>query len=413
MSSLTINVDILKLKKIALDKSHNFYLRKRAIERLTTIPHKDRNKHIIECLMSLVSDDKYNINDRYLLFSNNKLYENEVTNSLHQFYFHNFHPPRYFIRYKILSAQYILANINKDQFDLRDVQGFLIRTGRDQTQDASIRTECIDILKRTGYYSDNDFNYEVVLNTEINIPFQPVVANLPEPRRRILVMRRTVYEDGQNVHLTSINESVKDTIKELYREHNSVLSNTTRLQHLNEVSRRITELSKQLNNDIARQRIIGSFDRIMIDTSRFEHDLSLADILILVWNKIKSSKDKAEMEKRLIEELTDMNGLCATGHLSRLINVMSGFYEGVIKISYKDQIKTYVYGHYNKVLSTHPQQDIILDEMTEDDKKVNILDMIKNNSNRDELYIEFKDLVPQEEFDEYYKFAVNSYCGIL
>ena len=160
----------------------------------------------------------------------------------------------------------------------------------------------------------------------------------------------------------------------------------------------------------------------MIDTSRFEYELSLSDILILIWNKIKSSKDKDEMEKRLIEELTDMNGLCATGHLSRLINVMSGFYEGVIKISYKDQIKTYVYRHYNKVLETHPDQEIILDEMTEDsdkggsdDKKTNILKMIEISNNKEELYNEFvtSGLISENEFNEHYKYAVNSYCGIL
>jgi hypothetical protein len=411
MSSLTINIDILKLKKIAMNKNYELYLRKGATERITTIPHRDKNKHIIECLMSLVSDDKYDINARYSLFSNNKLYENEVLNSLHQFYFHNFNPPRYNIRYKILSAQYILTNINKNQFDLRDIQGFLIRTGRDQNIDSSIRTECVDILKRTGHYSNDDFNYEEFLNR----PFQPTIV--PEPRRRILVMRRTVYEDSQNVHSTSINESVKETIKQLYKEYSSILLGASRVKHLNEISKRITQLSKELNNDIVRQRIIGSFDRIMIDTAKFEHELSLADILILIWNKIKSSKDKDEMEKRLIEEMIDMNGLCATGHLSRLINVMSGFYEGVLKISYKDQIKNYVYNHYNKVLEKHENQEVILNEMTEDsiDKKPNIIKMIETMSNKHELYIEFVNskLVSENEFNEYYKYAVDSYCGIL
>jgi hypothetical protein len=421
MNSLTINRDILKIKRLSMDKSFSLSKRKEFIQQLSRIPHKDKNKHIIDCLLALISDDTYSIDDRYSLFSNSRLFDNDVLSSSHQFYFHNFHPPIYPMRYKILSAQYLINNVNKEIFDLRDVNSFLRRLYNDPSQEYNIRAECLDILRRNGdigAINEIEDDFDFLINTN-HIPLannnnnNPVITN--NTTRRIIVSRRTVYEDGQNVHSGSINESVKNTIRELYKEYGSVLDSKYRLTQLNEVSKRIVFLSDRKKlGDVTRKKINGSFDRIMIDTSRFENQLGLIDVLILVWNKIKSSKDKDELENRLIEELDDMNGLCATGHLSRIVNILSGFYDGIIKISFKEQIKNYVFSHYNKVLKTHPNCDIILEEMIQDEKH-NILKMVKDNNNKKELYQEFvvSYLVTDSEFDIHYQSAVSNYCGIL
>ena len=421
MSSLNLNTMIEKIKKVVYNNSYSLYTRKEAIERLSRIPHKDKNIFITECFMFLISDERFSINERYSLFSNNRFLDTEVLNNLHTYYFHNFNPPRYPIRLKILSAQYILSNVDKNKVDIRDIQAFLIRSMNDETQENSIRTEAMDILKRTGYYVENfDFTtlhqrYETTQDSQSRV--KPNLSKVSENRRRVLVTRRTVYDDTQNVHLTSINESVKDTIRKLHDDFYSLLLNgNRRITELNELSKRITELSKQ-KNPIEKQKIIGSFDRIMIDTSRFEKELGLCDIFILVWMKLKTSEHKDEIEKRMIEELEEMNGLCATGHLSRIVNILSGFFENIIQITYKDQIKNYIFEHYNKVLNSHPKLDVILDEIIEEgwDKKPHLSQMIRQYSIYQKLYDEFvsSSLVGKQDFETYYKNSADNFCGIV
>jgi hypothetical protein len=53
------------------------------------------------------------------------------------------------------------------------------------------------------------------------------------------------------------------------------------------------------------------------------------------------------MEKRLLEELEDMSGTYSSGFLSRLINVLSGFGEFDIYISWDDQIISNFAGRLN------------------------------------------------------------------
>ena len=49
-------------------------------------------------------------------------------------------------------------------------------------------------------------------------------------------------------------------------------------------------------------------------------------------------ENEEEMRKRMLEELEEMSATCSTGFASRLINVISGFGEFNIRISWEDQI---------------------------------------------------------------------------
>lgn len=423
MNSLTINVEIMRVKSIAINSKGSYSSRKNAIDQLTRLPHRDKNTHITDCLLSMISDDKIPVEQRYSLFSENRSLDNDVQRKCHLFYFNNFSPPRYPIRLKLMSAQYLLQNVNRDNFDLRDVYGYLIRLSTSTSTDNGIKAECADILSRCGYSEMAERIFDelaappvaVVVNEykENRLRVEPRIENLPEARRRILVKRRTVYDDGQNVHNTSINEGVKEILRELCKEHSSAIQVSCRTSNLNDVSKRLTELSRE-KSLVTRQKIRGTVDRIMIDTSKFECDTNLCDILIMVWMKIKSSDHKEELEKRLVEEMEEMNGMCATGHLSRLVNVLSGFFDNMsIKISFKDQIKNYVYTHYNKILSSMDESvmERIIDEMTEStiDKKVSLMKMVKDNDNKEILRKEFSNV---REFEEWYTGSIKSYCGL-
>ena len=101
----------------------------------------------------------------------------------------------------------------------------------------------------------------------------------------------------------------------------------------------------------------------MVDGTNFSIDekvnVTLFDVLLLVWYEIKNSPHKEELERCLLEEFLNMNGQCTTGHLSRIVNILSGFSDHVfIKISYKDQMKNYIFNHYNKCLHSLKDEDL-------------------------------------------------------
>lgn len=423
MNSLTINVEIARVKSIGMDRKQTYSSRKNAIDQLTRLPHRDKNQHIADCLLAMISDDKIPIEHRYSLFSENRSLDNEVQRKCHIFYFNNFNPPRYPMRLKLMSAQYLLQVSNRDQYDLREVYGFLIRTSQSSTTDNGTKAECADILSRCGYSETAERIFEELAIPAVINDYQttrryvePRIENLPEARRRVLVKRRTVYDDGQNVHNSSINEGVKEIIRELCKEHSSSIQPSCRTSNLSEVSKRLVVLSRE-KSLVTRQKITGTVDRIMIDTSKFECDVTLCDILIMVWMKIKSSTHKEELEKRLVEEMEEMNGMCATGHLSRLVNVMSGFFDNMsVRISFKDQIKNYIFNHYNKILMSDKYGDLsdkIIDEMTESElsKKETLMKMVKDNDNKEELKREFPNIA-SIDFEEWYTSSIKSYCGV-
>lgn len=85
-----------------------------------------------------------------------------------------------------------------------------------------------------------------------------------------------------------------------------------------------------------------SLCRITTDFAIFtDYKFRLRDILQRVWNRIvnrMNDETREEAIKRLYNELEDMSGTCATGHMSRIINILSGLGLKTISITWRDQI---------------------------------------------------------------------------
>jgi hypothetical protein len=56
------------------------------------------------------------------------------------------------------------------------------------------------------------------------------------------------------------------------------------------------------------------------------------------------------MKKRLLEELEEMSGTCSSGYATRLVNIISGFGEFNIRISWEDQIIANFSGRLNALV---------------------------------------------------------------
>ena len=70
-------------------------------------------------------------------------------------------------------------------------------------------------------------------------------------------------------------------------------------------------------------------------------------ILLKVWTYITSHESEQEMRKRMLQELYEMSGTCSTGFASRLVNVISGFGDFNMRISWRDQIIANFTGRLN------------------------------------------------------------------
>ena len=85
-----------------------------------------------------------------------------------------------------------------------------------------------------------------------------------------------------------------------------------------------------------------------------------------MWCYITDHKHEKELKKRLLEELEDMSGTCSSGFLSRLVNVVSGFGDFSIRISWQDQIIGNLTGRINKEIKNITSENSLFIDKLED-----------------------------------------------
>ena len=166
-------------------------------------------------------------------------------------------------------------------------------------------------------------------------------------------------------------------------------------------------------------KIMSSLERIMIDTAKYEL-LSMSDVLVLVWEYICQSEHRDELEKRLLQELEEMDETCSTGHLSRILNILSGYFKvNTVKITFKDQLRSNIFARYTKLIKLLPEdkQEKIQTEMTlNDTNQKDTIKMFLMDFNLEEtLYKEFvsQGHMDVSEFYETYEKTIEDFFGKL
>jgi hypothetical protein len=137
-----------------------------------------------------------------------------------------------------------------------------------------------------------------------------------------------VYNDSQNIHNSSIQLTVKNSINKL--------SDKFRIKTFN---------LEELTNLILEDSVINCKERlIQYMANKEQHSLLLlnfAEILWLVWQEINQFEPDKQLEakKRLNEEIKESECMCYTGRCNRLVNCLVGFSDLVeIKIQDSSQI---------------------------------------------------------------------------
>lgn len=251
--------------------------------------------------------------------------------------------------------------------------------------DISISREIADIIN-IHYPCHGQVLIEKLRNVEqynVNViiqPIQPVhdvvgrerhVINRPVEQLLAKKKTRTVYEDTQNVHNSKINQSVLLSAFTLVQKYRELLESDKEHDI-------IVEIGRILSNE----KVGKAIDYMLTSTATFSYEknvFSMQDVFKAVWFWINEQKETGELKSRLIEELRDAGGMCTTGHLARLINVIQGFSTEkslAITIDDTDQHKSVIKHYISKRLSECQDLDVIDGITTGSDSYKNFLQKV-------------------------------------
>jgi len=276
-------------------------------------------------------------------------------------------------KYRLYACEYIYQSFDKSKIEY--INNYLQNIITNNDFNYFVRSNALDTL----YRSPNLFNINIfnLRNIIANIPvvIEQHLTALPatrQPKHEI-----NIYNDSQNVHITEINEAIKDCIKNLAKDE-EIRGNTIdiiiekitniAIEKMADCSKFNDNVSTDKTNNII--KIMDSLDRIKTDPAIFEIDnkkFKLANILVLVWNRIEKFLDNKYLQERLIEELIEASHTCATGHLSRIISSLVGYFSDIKQMNnYITQLKQCLNARINKKLKEEENKNDILENMIGD-----------------------------------------------
>lgn len=243
-------------------------------------------------------------------------------------------------------------------------------------------------------------------NLNINIPPTPnneqivyvdenVLNNIITPHNNDI---RNVYKDTQNVHNGALNESVLKSVKNFIKDYPAT-------------NFRNYEIPEGLLNKKDTKKVDKSLHRIYTDDTEYRNGITLLLLFQSVLTFIDNHKNKDELNKRLIQELIDMSNLCATGLLSRLLNVIQGYDNNKypIKLSIQDELYAKMSYKIHKELEIYEYKDLILNDMTYNNKAYLEFIIAFIEKYKQEFYNDYFNFMSKQEIDKELIIALNNY----
>lgn len=345
----------------------------------------------ISTLNKILTNPFLEIEYRYKLLVKLKE-ENIVTRYLYDSYLYFFNHKETYSRYKILSSSYILEFCENNEIR-ENVENVLISICTDTNMDYNIRADAADFLIRCGSDNSKTIGREMILLLGIE-------------NKKIT----TVYSDKQNVHDKDISESINKIIISISSKPMKLING--KYSSIDDIEGQIISILEKDESKI--NKVKSSLLRINIDTNTY-YSLTLVSIFVKIWNIIENHRDSDQLKNRMIEELIDMADTCYSGHISRLINCLSGFeIDGDIfniNIGWEKQIYSNMYSKLiNRIQKINDVEynEKILEELSSNSEmiyKTNLNKFYRENINdiRCELYKEFVDekYISHDEFEEH------------
>lgn len=352
------------------------------------------------------------LNDIYTEYSDNVL--DKYLQCMYKAFMHIITNPVNDIYYKIIASQYLLQNYDTNETNRSVVYTHLLDFARNDTIDYNRRADATDILLQFG---DEKIKKEAkrLMHT---LGFDGMLK------------QRTLFNNAQNVHDTSIDDSVKHIIDKLidvplYMIDNKYITfndischielyikqckDTLRLTHAHECKYCKNSMGVSFCSDICEDlydrdaRVIFALNRILIDRCLYSsYNLTLEKIFIKIYSYIMNHEHTNELMKRMIEELDDMSDTCSSGFVSRTVNIISGYDDFNINISWQDQIVSNFIGRMNASIRNINNDDLFRTKYIDEIVSIYLQDPVHSHI-RDSIISDIKPTDKSEIIDVYLK----------
>jgi SAM-dependent methyltransferase len=366
---------LASLSRIALDAAQPLAERKQAFRYMYQSAYLDKAAVCGSTLLAILAEEGMTPEERFEWLHSIRLVADGLEVALHGyiFWFYTFPEP---LTYKMLAAQFILSHPIQSYPMIRShfkhAQNELYRIAKSD-RPVPIRSEAADMLLRLGTGTFREAGERII---------RALGESYLDHRQR------TFYSNSQNAHeIRGVREAVESLVQGQAEPLDSIF---TFLQ----------------GNDKA----VESFQRIVLDTASY-YGHSLADLFRHVFRRVKDSPHRQELERRVVEELVEMNGWCSTGHLVRLLNVLQGFDSAApLSLDRRAEIRAAVFARLQfamkKSCSAELQEELTL-AFCSAEKEI-LLEFVETFSPYDELKREYGEL---PEFDGWFREAVDAYVG--
>ena len=311
------------------------------------------------------------------------------------------------IYYRIISGQYLLKISNLLNKHRDSVEKQMIDFAECQDIEYNLRADAADILITFGSEASRDKGREIIMKLAL--------VNGPV---------RTVFDNAQNVHTEKVEESVAETLEflttlpinnnsidfdhvnshvekllkeelEFIQKHHNLKGDTCKC-HINSTHDSFcSEVCKEFYHK--NEKITVAMKRIFMDRALYsKFNNSLINILLKIYNYIQIQEDesiRSQLYKRMLQELEEMSGTCSSGFASRLVNIISGYGNFNIRISFEDQIISNFSGRLNAVARSITSVDSVfrvdkIEDVVElyllEDDKIELRTNIERKLNPDE-----------------------------
>ncbi len=230
----------------------------------------------------------------------------------------------------------------------------------------------------------------------------------------------TVYDNKENVHNVSINQSIRGYLRTMCNED----TNPLRLTFAEVKAQVLTYSKTRALTDKQRTKINSSLFRIEVDKFLYENQY-MKNIFIRIYQLIEKEKDETvrnTLMQRTIEELIDMCKTCSSGHVLRIVNIVSGIYFHM-RLGFKEQIEANLTQKLNKIIQNEMNKDDpdaeydVIDEMTlpaDQRKQMNKIIIKKLPKIKEGMFKEFvgDGHLSEDLFEEYFVGAYQHYMQL-
>lgn len=310
----------------------------------------------------------------------------------------NFENP---ITFRVLACQYTLVYCTPSD-ELRNwIEGQLLSFAGQEDLDVNVRADAADVLLQLGSEERKKIAGEIILFLGTNG-----------------ARGRTIFDNAQNVHQKAIEESA---LKILEFINTIPVKEGIDFDYIRKEI--LEELEKNEKTPEYKNKVESALTRILIDRAVYsQYHLTLMNILVKIWNYISTHEYSQEMKKRLLDELFESSEVCSTGYAFRIVNVISGYGDLSIQISFEDQIVSYLSTRLNKKvmeIEDEDRQSLILNEMminpSQFQLRSNFLKFFRDCISfiREDMYQEFREYMSDSDYDLYFRKAIFKYEGML